>query len=161
MKNSFFINVYLVFMSIFLGSTFMGNCTKVIDGDTIYVSIQGKKHIIRLYGIDASELKQEYGKFAKNFLSQILIGKIVTIKTVTTDYYGRTVALIYMDGISIQSVLLESGMAWVYDKYCRHSLCANWRTQQEKALQERHGLWLHKEDALPPWQWRKQSKHKK
>ncbi|EAJ5221493.1 thermonuclease, partial [Campylobacter upsaliensis] len=59
-----------------------GKVSRVIDGDTIELLAKTSKtnpynHIaklkIRLYGIDAPELKQAYGKEAKEFLSALVL----------------------------------------------------------------------------------------
>lgn len=53
---------------------------KVSDGDTI-TALQGKQQIkIRLFGIDAPELKQLYGKKSKRFLSNLITRKIAEVK---------------------------------------------------------------------------------
>ena len=45
------------------------------DGDTITI-LQGKQQIkVRLFGIDAPELKQPYGKKPKQFLANLVTGK--------------------------------------------------------------------------------------
>ncbi|WP_315107697.1 thermonuclease family protein [uncultured Campylobacter sp.] len=45
------------------------------DGDMITV-LQGKQQIkVRLFGIDAPELKQPYGKKSKQFLVNLVTGK--------------------------------------------------------------------------------------
>ena len=57
-----------------------GKVIKVSDGDTITV-LQDKRQIkVRLYGIDAPELKQPYGKKSKQFLSNLITGKIAEVK---------------------------------------------------------------------------------
>ena len=53
---------------------------KISDGDTIVV-LSGKEQTkVRLYGIDAPELKQPYGKKSKQFLSNLITRKIAEVK---------------------------------------------------------------------------------
>lgn len=59
---------------------FSGKAVSIHDGDTI-TALQGKQQIkIRLFGIDAPELKQLYGKKSKQFLSNLITGKIAEVK---------------------------------------------------------------------------------
>lgn len=45
------------------------------------------------------------------------MGQPVTLKVVDTDRYGRTVAKIYKDNLSINLVLVQEGLAVVYRQY--------------------------------------------
>ena len=57
-----------------------GKVVSIHDGDTI-TALQGKQQIkIRLFGIDAPELKQLYGKKSKRFLSNLITRKIAEVK---------------------------------------------------------------------------------
>ena len=39
------------------------------------------------------------------------------------DRYGRTLAVIVMDGVDIPLKQVRSGMAWVYDRYVSQGRC--------------------------------------
>ena len=57
-----------------------GKVINVHDGDTVTVLDQNnKKFHIRLQGIDAPELKQEYGDVSQQNLSRLVLDKQVTI----------------------------------------------------------------------------------
>ena len=68
-----------------LGKELTGKVSKVIDGDTIELLAKENPyhHItklkIRLYGIDAPELKQAYGKEAKKYLSALILKQEVSL----------------------------------------------------------------------------------
>lgn len=50
------------------------------DSDTI-TALQNKQQVkVRLFGIDAPEKKQPYGKKSKRFLSNLITGKIAEAK---------------------------------------------------------------------------------
>ena len=75
-----------------------GKCVGVADGDTITVMHYARGGRIRLYGVDTPERGQNFGKRAKQFTSDMVFGKIVTIEPKDTSRYGRTVAMVYIDG---------------------------------------------------------------
>ncbi|WP_346746950.1 thermonuclease family protein, partial [uncultured Campylobacter sp.] len=64
---------------------------KISDGDTITILTQQRKQIkVRFYGIDAPELKQPYGKKSKQFLANLIAGKVVEVEENGKDRYKRT-----------------------------------------------------------------------
>ena len=61
--------------------TIQGQVVKVADGDTITVQDDmGRKHRIRLAGIDAPEMNQPYGLHSKNNLMSLVDGEMVTVQ---------------------------------------------------------------------------------
>jgi len=93
---------------------------RVIDGDTILVSVFGSETTVRLIGIDApesvhwdAEKNTPEGEEASRFLKQYLDGKKVTLEydQELKDRYDRTLAYVYSDGILVQDTLLAMGMA--------------------------------------------------
>ena len=71
--------------------TITGKVVRVTDGDTITVLQDRQQYKIRLYGIDAPEKRQNFGNKAKQFLSDKIAGKVVTVVVVDKDRYGRSV----------------------------------------------------------------------
>ena len=80
---------------------------------------------LRLFGIDTPELKplksipnrEEHIKKAneaKNFLSQQILDKIVTIEFKENDKYGRPLGSIYLDNINLNNLMIEKGYAKIY-----------------------------------------------
>ena len=64
-----------------LAATLQGQVVKVVDGDTITVQdVMGRKHRIRLAGIDAPEMNQPYGLHSKNNLMSLVDGEMVTVQ---------------------------------------------------------------------------------
>jgi endonuclease YncB( thermonuclease family) len=130
-----------------------GKVTGVADGDTITVLHDGRSEKIRLHGIDTPERQQAYGNKAKALTNSMVRGRTVEVKPQTVDRYGRTVALVYVDGQSLNELLIQNGYAWVYRKYCKDSFCSDWSRLEEQARNQRKGMW---QDAsiVPPWEWR-------
>ena len=69
-----------------------GDCSRVIDGDSLELAISGSQLKIRLAEIDAPERDQPYGSEATAALEKLVQGRGVRIEVVAIDRYGRTVA---------------------------------------------------------------------
>jgi endonuclease YncB( thermonuclease family) len=146
--------------SVHAQDTWRGRVVEVIDGDTIMVEpIGGGDRVrIRLQGVDAPERKQPFGEASREYATQISLYKRVTINPKNRDRYGRTVAIVDIDGVGVlQEMLLDNGMVWVYPQYCRD--CRTWEVRQHKARESGKGLWTDKA-ATPPWEWRKRARGK-
>ena len=80
---------------------------RVIDGDTFDAG--GER--IRLSGADAFEKKQRFGAEASDYVRELLKGaKDVKIERKRKDVYGRTVADVLVDGVSLSKLLVEKGL---------------------------------------------------
>ena len=93
--------------------------TSCYDGDTC-TSSTGEK--IRLACIDTPELwgkraEPVPAKEARENLRELVVGRKVTIRRITTDRYGRTVAELFVDGSNVQQQLVASGHASIYWRY--------------------------------------------
>ena len=88
--------------------TYRGEVKAVIDADTIDVLIDlgfgvHTMQRLRLYGIDAPEMRTEAGKIAKEYAKSVLLGgdafKYVYVRTIKDkkDKYGRKLAVLYWD----------------------------------------------------------------
>ena len=123
---------------------------KISDGDTITILTQQHEQIkVRLYGIDAPEKKQPYGKKSKQFLANLIAGKVVEVDENGKDRYKRTIGTIYLDGKDINAQMVANGYAWAYRKFSK-----KYTAQESKAKSQKLGLWQDKEPT-PPWEWRR------
>ena len=152
---------FLVFLaciaipSISLSQTLIGKVISVADGDTITVLLPHYNQIkIRLSAVDCPESGQAYGRKAKKFTSKMVYGKQVTVKPVTTDRYGRIVAMVYHSGANLSEQIIANGYGWVFRKYCKWAFCNDWLRLEKNARDRLIGLWRDKH-AMPPWEWRK------
>ncbi|MDR2967323.1 MAG: thermonuclease family protein [Methanobacteriaceae archaeon] len=90
-----------------------GLCDNVVDGDTIDVVGVGR---VRLVGIDTPERGQPGYEEATNYVKSKCLGKTVYLdidNAEPKDKYGRTLAIVYVDGININQELLKLGYAKV------------------------------------------------
>ena len=140
--------------------SFTGQCIDVADGDTITVQTENQeKFKIRLAGIDSPESIQAHGEKSKQYLSALVFGKRVRIQPETVDQYGRTVGMVFVNGLNINEQIVANGHAWVFRKYCTAEYCKEWLRLEEKARKARIGLWEEK-NPKPPWDWRAENSNK-
>lgn len=101
--------------------------TQVYDADSITVDIDLGFGIImhsqkiRLYGIDAPELRgeeREDGLKARDYLREKILGKEIVIKTIKDKKgkYGRWLGEVFLHDNNINSLLVENNFA-VYRDY--------------------------------------------
>jgi endonuclease YncB( thermonuclease family) len=146
--------VLILIPSIAFGD-FSGRVVGVSDGDTIKVLHKGKAEKIRLYGIDCPEKGQAFGTKAKQFTSQLVFGKEVTVKDhgLDNNRFKRTLGEIVLpDGRVVNEELLRAGLAWWYRKYVPNRV--DLEALEQEAQQAKLGLWADP-DPVPPWCYRK------
>lgn len=97
---------------------------RVIDGDTIEVSLNNKKETVRLIGIDAPEIKDPrksvecFGKEALDKAREILDGKTIILESDPTqgerDKYGRLLRYVFVDDLNFNKLMISEGFAHEY-----------------------------------------------
>ena len=89
------------------------------DGDTCRTT-DGER--IRLACIDTSELKGKgaqpgRARAARDYLRELVVGRSVGFRRITTDRYGRTVGELFVNGMNVQQAMVASRHAEIYWKY--------------------------------------------
>lgn len=132
---------------------FEAKVIKIADGDTITVLREGNVQVkIRLADIDCPERGQPWGRNAADALKKALPSDTVGIEVLDRDRYGRTIARVYANSVSMNRYLVESGNCWVYPKYAKDQKLF---ALQEAAKSAGKGLWqLPESERVPPWEWR-------
>jgi endonuclease YncB( thermonuclease family) len=138
-----------------------GRVLRIIDGDTVRVSLSSGPINIRLHATDAPERRQPWGPEATAALSQHIAGRAVELEVIEQrDGYGRMVARIFVDGRDVNAWLIRQGHAWAYRQYARRTdgdLC----DLEARARQARRGLWgLPTNTRIAPWEWRRNQRGK-
>lgn len=120
----------------------------VIDGDTMI--LDNDAHI-RLVSINAPEIAHEnspaqpFGDEAKDFLTNWLTGREVTLrinKTTSHDRYNRWLAQIYdANGTWAQEVLVRQGYAHVYSFADSRDSVGELEKVESAAMLEKRGMW--------------------
>lgn len=134
------------------GKVISGVVSSVHDGDTITVDATK----VRLEAIDAPELAQTYGAQAKTSLSNLVLGRQVTVHYAKIDKYGRTVGSVFTSTcLYVNLEQVRTGSAWHYKQYqCEQpaSTRAAFAAAQADAEDKDRGLWAFV--ATPPWVYR-------
>ncbi len=125
-----------------------GIVTGVTDGDTIWVkpAHQGRAFSVRIQGIDAPEICQDFGRAAHDALTKQVLRQPVVLLTKTTDQYGRVVARVSMGNQDIGAWLVTQGYAWSYHL---HRRAGPYASEEFAARQMRRGLWAYGSPVEP------------
>jgi micrococcal nuclease len=131
---------------------------RVIDGDTIEVSIGGKTYTVRYIGIDTPETKHPekpvewMGEEAAAKNEELVGGKVVELeKDVSeTDKYGRLLRYVWFGDLMINAELVRLGFAKVstYPPDVRYQDL--FLKMQQEAREAQRGLWGPTPTPLPP-----------
>ncbi len=141
--------------------TVEGVVTYVSDGDTLWVrTIDGKELKIRLYGIDAPEIRhrekpgQPFGRQAAMGLRSKVRGRHVSIEVRDVDRYGRLVGVVRFNGRDINLEMVKEGWAWAYRTYLERPYASEYIEAEKKARAGKRGLWK-QVNPQPPWEFRR------
>jgi len=105
-----------------------GLVIKVYDGDTItiasklpYLGSPVYRFSVRLNGIDCPEIKgkdeneRNCAQIAKQEVSQLLMHKVIELKNVKTEKFGRILADVYVDNLYLNEHMIKKRLAISYD----------------------------------------------
>lgn len=92
-----------------------------IDGD----SLRCRGENIRLLGIDAPEFNCPRNRncvegdpqAAKDYLAAIIDGRSLSIERVGKDRYGRTLGVVYVDGVNVSCRMIQAGHAAYIERW--------------------------------------------
>ena len=131
------------------------NITKVSDGD----SLRSGNLRIRLFGIDAPELKQKYadqngdlwncGVAAQRELNGLIgANKDLQCSLRDVDQYGRLIMQCFNGATDIGAAMVRSGHAVAYRHFSELYV-----GEEEQAKAAIKGIW--RGTFTPPWEWRR------
>lgn len=111
-----------------------GKVIKVYDGDTLTIASKlpydGSplyRFSVRINGIDCPEMRTKNAnektcaKIAKKKIYDTVFLKIVELKNVKLEKYGRVLADVYYNGISLGELLCDCNLAVKYDGGTKHT----------------------------------------
>ena len=132
-----------------------GTVVAVQEGDTFTVQNGSSLYKVRLSDVDAPEKSQVFGRQARKFTEQMVLGRRVQVNVSLIDKHGRLIGeVITEDGRILNEELVYAGFAWYY----RVNPTKNERLQrlEHYAFTQKLGLWVEKE-PIPPWEFRRES----
>jgi len=105
-----------------------GRVIKCYDADTITIASKLPydasplyRLSVRLNGIDAPEIKgksaeeKEVAKEARDFVSNLVLNKVIRLENVESEKYGRILADVYLGDVHLNELLLKERYAVKYD----------------------------------------------
>ena len=133
-----------------------GVVTEVRDGQSIVVSVGGRKLNVQLRGVAAPLLIQEFGGLSRQHLSNLVLDKPVEVQFSQLQS-EQVVARVIWNDLDIGLQVIRDGAAW-FDKVGNHSLTDDERVLYSEAEQlarnEMRGLWS-EGSPMPPWEWKR------
>lgn len=131
---------------------FSGSVIQVADGDTLTVRRDGEDRKVHLSGVDCPELKQPFGRKARQFTADAAIRQEVTVKDEGGTRDGGVAGTVTLpDGRILNQELVRSGLCWWERQYAQDEKLPLLEAEAHAA---RTGLWSQPE-PVPPWEWRK------
>ena len=126
--------------------------TKVVDGDTLHVAINGVDEKVRLIGINTPETVdprrpvQCFGKEASVRMKELAQGKLVRLESDPTqdtrDVYGRILSYVYLeDGEMLNRKMIAEGYAYEYTYLIPYTYQKEFKGLQNLARTSEYGLW--------------------
>ena len=114
--------------------TVEGKVTRVLDGDSIlFTDSKSEEFEVQLEGIDAPELKQEFGKESTEGLSKLLKDKSIRMTWKSRDNFERPLAQVYVGDKHINLEMIKLGLAWHFKKYNQDEVLAKAETEAKEA----------------------------
>ncbi len=120
--------------------------TRVLDGDTFEVALDGELVEVRLLGINTPERDECLGPQARTEAIEIVEGARISITGNEYDQFGRLLAYVFADDVLVNAELVESGLALAQSN--EHPRMAEFKDLEERAHDAGKGLW--KREACPP-----------
>jgi endonuclease YncB( thermonuclease family) len=130
---------------------------KVYDGDTFKVLLEDKTVMIRLYGIDSPESRQDGNISATRFLTRTVFGNLVEIKVLHSDWTGQLHAIVTKQGsgLDVNAAMVANGYSWVHPQKCSAEECEKWKELESNARKYKLGIWSGF-NLVPPWEYKRE-----
>lgn len=126
--------------------------TRIIDGDTIVVLVDGVSEKVRLIGVDTPEAVDPrrtvecFGKEASMFTKTLLDGKVVTLEADPSqsdrDHYRRLLRYVFLeDGTLVNEEIIARGYGHEYTYRIPYKYQSQFKNAERLARDSQKGLW--------------------
>lgn len=126
--------------------------TRVVDGDTIIVLIDGVSEKVRLIGVDTPETVdprkpvQCFGKEASSFTKALTLNKQIRLEIDPSqgdrDKYGRMLRYVFLeDGTLVNQKIIADGYGHEYTYRIPYKYQIEFKEAQRSAREFQKGLW--------------------
>jgi len=130
---------------------FVTRIVRVSDGDTVHALLDGRAVRVRLVGIDAPEAGQAFGERARRSLADMVTKRDVDLHLVGVDVHERPLAVLSVQGVSVNVEMVRLGWALVYRRFTDDAALIAF---EDTARSNRWGLWADPHPT-PPWEFRR------
>ena len=102
------------------------------DGDTCYVTVDGKNNKIRLLELDTPEISKpkcdkelELGLKARDYINDLIVNasSIEFMTEYKEDYFGRILSYLIIDGEDVSELIIKNNLGKVYQKGVKIDWC--------------------------------------
>ena len=133
-----------------------GVVSEVPDGKSLVVISNNQKLTVVLKGVEAPELKQEFGDVARKHLESLVLNKPVEV-VFSELQPGHVVGKVIWNQVDLGLQIIRDGAAW-YDRKNEAALNKTDRSvyaeAEQAARNESRGIWQDG-SPMPPWEWRR------
>ncbi|GAB2725762.1 thermonuclease family protein [Melaminivora jejuensis] len=125
----------------------------VSDGDTLTVRCAARRpERVRIVAIDAPELRQAFGRQARENLKRLCFRQRAELHTLGRDAYGRHLARVRCAGQDVATAQVAAGLAWLSTR--QPAQYRDLAALQARAQAARIGLWSQAR-PMAPWDYRR------
>ena len=152
------ITILIMFPLLLSAQALKGKAVSIADGDTFTLLVNDNEQVkIRIDGIDAPEKKQDFGNRAKQYLSDMIWCKELTVNVSKKDRYGRSIGKVSTPEIpDVGLEMIKAGLAWQYRDYNKDE---SYSKAERLARENKKGLWIYK-NPVRPQDFRKDNRNK-
>lgn len=148
--------IFIIFSAALIAGVIVGQpkvyeVTRVVDGDTIVIDMDGEKETLRLIGVDTPETKHPkkpvecYGPEASEYVVQSLLGRHVGLEHDGSQgergRYGRLLVYVYLNEQNFNETLVRQGYAKEYTYSKPYKYQKKFVEAQREAISEEVGMW--------------------
>ena len=134
---------------------------RIVDGDTFVVKHGSIKITVKLVGIDAPEMSnrlhqvgQPFSLEAEQYLSKLIAGKTVDVKSYGADRNGRTLGEVFLpNGRNVNLEMVQAGFAEV-TRAAALNIEPYWKAERA-AIAGKRGMWVLEDKYVSPKEWRR------